>query len=466
MNLKGLLVPLFSLPSRHGIGDFGKDAFRMVDILKSKHYNIWQMLPLNPVSYGHSPYQSVSSYAFEELYISLDDLHKRGLIGRIKSFEKDKEHLDYEAIRAYKEKHTLRAYKKYVKLYGKNKIHKYRKDNPKIDEYVRFVALKEINDNVSWTEWKVFKSPLLKEKEDYHTFMQMILKEEYDALRKYANENGISIMGDLPFYVSFDSSDVYYHKENYLIKDDKPLFVSGVGPDAFSKEGQLWGNPIYDFNKLKEDGFKFWIERLYHMYKLYDYVRIDHFRAFDTYYVIPEGMKDGSIGEWKEAPGYECLDAIYKAIPDIKLIAEDLGDLRPEVLVLRDHYSLPGMCVLHFMIDEVMKNGKVADNLVTYLGTHDNQTSVTCFASFKEEKINEIRAFFKEKGIVDNDIVDAFIRFAFTQKNAIISIVDVLHLNDDYRLNEPNTISNKNWSFRMLSYKKLKEELKRDIYDI
>lgn len=466
MKLKGLLVPLFSLPSRHGIGDFGKEAFQLVNILKKHHFNAWQLLPLNPVSYGHSPYQSVSSYAIEEIYISLDDLHKRGLIGRIKSFEKDKEHLNYEDIRAMKEKHSYRAYKNYVKKHGLRKINAFRKSHPKIDEYVKFVALKELNNNVSWNEWKVFNSPLKKDKENYHTFMQMILLEEYEAVRAYASKNGISIIGDLPFYVSFDSSDVYYHKERFMIENDAATCVSGVGPDAFSKEGQLWGNPIYNFEQLKNEGFKFWIERLEHMNNLYDYVRIDHFRAFDTYYVIPAGMKDGSIGEWKEAPGYECLDAIYKALPNIKLIAEDLGDLRPEVLVLRDHYNLPGMNVLHFMIDEVMasEDGKVKDNLITYLGTHDNQTSVSAFNSFSEEKIKEIREFFSKQGIVDENIVDAFIRFALRQNNAILSIVDVLHLNDDYRLNEPNTISEKNWSFRMLDFKKLRKELDRDVY--
>ncbi len=469
MKMNGVLMPVFSLPGKYGIGEFSKEAYSFIKILKKYGFNVWQMLPLNPVAYGNSPYQSYSSYALEELYIPLDDLYKEGLISKPRKFRYES-HINYDALRVYKRKYYMEAYENVLnnKTYLK-KIKNFQKNNIRIEEYATFMARKEINNGRSWIEWNKED----KEKEDYlklyYVFLQYKCLEAYNKLHKFAKKEGITIIGDVPFYVGYDSSDVYFNKHLFLL-DEKynPTLVAGVPPDYFSTLGQRWGNPIYNFDEMRKDGFSFIVERLAYAGKMYDEVRLDHFRAFDTYYVIPSQYEDARIGEWRFAPGYEILDTLYSKYPSIKLIAEDLGDLRDEVYTLKNHYSLPGMNILQFTLNDYI-NGKPLpkddDKLITYIGTHDNDTVYGWYTTFlnkeDKEKVHNYLLSFDVKG---KETCDRFISFAYRNfENVVISFTDFLHLGKRGRINEPSTIKMDNWSIRIKDFKALRRAFNKHL---
>ena len=469
MKMNGVLMPLFTLPGKYGIGEFSKEAYSFIRLLKKYDFNVWQMLPLNPVAYGNSPYQSYSSYALEELYLPLDDLYKEGLISKPRRFRYES-HLNYDAVRAFKKKYYFEAYENVLK--NKNYIKRLKKfqiDNPRIDEYATFMARKEINDGKAWNEWNKVDEKREQYLKFYYIFLQYRVLISYNKLHKYAKKMGIALIGDVPFYVGYDSSDVYFHKELFLLdKDNVSTLVAGVPPDCFSTLGQRWGNPIYNFEKMKEDNYSFLVDRIGYAGKLYDYVRLDHFRAFDSYYVIPHIYDDARIGEWRYAPGYEIFDALYNKYPSINLIAEDLGDLRPEVYTLKEHYHLPGMNILEFTIFDYMRGRAIQSDdkyLISYIGTHDNDTVAGWYKDFvsKEDrpKIHDYLMTFNVKG--DNTF-DRFISFTYTYfYNAIVSFSDFLHLGSRGKVNSPSTISNDNWSIRIKDFKKLRKAFNKHL---
>ncbi|MCF0118066.1 MAG: 4-alpha-glucanotransferase [Bacilli bacterium] len=470
MNTKGLLLPIFSLPSKHGIGDFGKEAFSLLKLLKETGYNTWQILPLNPISYGHSPYQPYSSYAINDLYISLDDLVSRGLLNESPhGLRVGKPHINYEHVKEFKEKYYKQAFLNYINKYGYEELDKFILANPRIDEYAVFMAKKELNHDSVWNNWIAVNQDELNRIEYYHIFKQMILLDEWNKIHDYAKELGITIIGDIPFYVGYDSSDVYFNRQLFLLNEQNaPTLVAGVPPDYFSNLGQRWGNPIYNFEEMKKDGYSFLIDRLVYATTLYDRVRVDHFRAFDTYYVIPSQYPDAKIGEWKFGPAYDFFDELYRRYPNIQIIAEDLGELRPEVYLLRDYYNLQGMNVLEFNLLDMTKDpnfkGSNYDNFLTYFGTHDNQTLRGWVISLKDSQITYFRRFFNKLGINARSLEDMVLKFAFANfKNVIISFVDLMHINNHGRINTPSTVNEVNWTIRLKDLQSLKYYLRKDL---
>ena len=357
-------MPVSALPSTTGVGELGWASYQWIDIMKENGVKIWQILPLNPVGYGNSPYQPYSSCAGDELYISLDLLFEAGLLDKKPDkFRENAKRVDYTAVRAFKESYLREAFEKFVSKEGQ-------KDPAYVDfmsqdwvyTYAVFRALKLENNGDCWNDWKADyknwsgdKSVLSEnvEKEArYQCFIQYIFYTQWMAVKRYANEAGIEVMGDVPFYVGLDSVDVWAGKDNFLLDTDgRPIFIAGVPPDYFSATGQRWGNPIYDWDYLKKNKYKFWVDRIGYSNKLFDIIRIDHFRAFDTFWKIPASCPTAIDGEWIEAPGYEVIDTLNKELPGVNLVAEDLGELRPEVLELKDHYHLKGMRILLFSID-------------------------------------------------------------------------------------------------------------------
>ena len=464
----GILMPISALPSNHGIGDFGINSFKFVDILKNGGFKIWQILPLNPLGYGNSPYQPYSSKAMDELYISLDLLVEIGLIKKAPSFNKNDRKIDYEEVRKYKNKYLKEAFKKFEK---NEEYFSFIKFNW-VYNYAIFLTLKKANNLQCWNTWdetvkkypKNNKLDLRKYDEaiEYEMFIQFILYKQWMSLKEYANKNGIIIMGDMPFYVGIDSDDVWFNQKMFLLdKDGRPIFVAGVPPDYFSETGQRWGNPIYNWRALEKDNFKFWIDRLEYNSLLFDVIRIDHFRAFDTFWKIPEVCPTAIKGRWIKAPGYAFFDTLFENKPDINIVIEDLGMLRDEVLELRDHYKFKGMRIIQFSFD-ILNNENDKENLIVYTGTHDNQTIKGWFNKLSRKEKKAARDYLDDHGYNYGNLGLDFFAMALDSyaEYAIVSIVDLLDFNDDSRINTPGTVGYPNWQFRLPSFDKLDKMVK------
>lgn len=463
----GILMPIASLPNKYGIGDFGPETYKFIDELAKSPLTYWQILPLNRLSYGNSPYQPLSSHAIDEIYISLDLLAKEGLIKSPKPYKTLSDRVDYDQVRKYKEIYCIKAYHVFVKKGLIKRLAKFQKDEPFAYPYARFIAHKKLNDLRPWQEWtKFYQDEEIKDAIQYEVFLQYVAFKQWKRILNRVRRRGLKLIGDIPFYVGFDSDDVYYHREQFLIdENNNPKLVAGVPPDYFSKSGQLWGNPIYNFMKMRETGYSFYIERMKAAFKMCDVLRIDHFRAFDSYYVIPFGRPDAVVGEWWDGPAYDFFEFLKQEVDLSKIIAEDLGDLRPSVLVLRDYYFLPGMDVTQFTVSNL--DNKELENMVAYTGTHDNQTVVSWFQDNTLEHQNKVRNILKDKlgeEIANLPIHEAMLHFTLA-KNARIAIIptqDLLGLDDFYRINVPNTVNNINWAFRIKTFKEMKKAL--DIY--
>lgn len=473
MKKAGILLPLQSLNGENGIGDFGKAAFDFIDIIKKSGFDMWQILPLNPLGYGNSPYQPYSSFAGDEIYISLDLLYEDGLLEKRAEKIEQKERIDYNFVRKFKEKYLKIAYENFKKT-KENQTKAY-EDFLKFDfvyNYGVFITLKKENNLRSWNEWpdemknwivdKKFDLTDYEDKINYEIFVQYIFYKQWMKLKAYANENNIKIVGDIPFYVGLDSLDVWENQKYFEItKDGNPKLIAGVPPDNFSATGQRWGNPIYNWEKIKEDDFSFWINRLAYNGKLYDIVRLDHFRAFDTYWVIDSKNETAIEGEWLFAPGYELFEKIKKDLKDVEFIAEDLGEIRPEVFELRDYFNLKGMVIIQTDIRATEKNYIYApENSICYTGTHDNKTIMDWFEDLSEEEKENINKLFQKIGIRNENIYDNFFEFAIRcdSEYVIIPLQDILGLGKEARINTPATLDEKNWSYKFKSMEKLKEK--------
>lgn len=473
MKKAGILLPLQSLNGENGIGDFGKAAFDFIDIIKKSGFDMWQILPLNPLGYGNSPYQPYSSFAGDEIYISLDLLYEDGLLEKRAEKIEQKERIDYNFVRKFKEKYLKIAYENFKKT-KENQTKAY-EEFLKFDfvyNYGVFITLKKENNLRSWNEWpdemknwivdKKFDLTAYEDKINYEIFVQYIFYKQWMKLKAYANENNIKIVGDIPFYVGLDSLDVWENQQYFKItKDGNPKLIAGVPPDNFSATGQRWGNPIYNWEKIKEDDFSFWINRLAYNGKLYDIVRLDHFRAFDTYWVIDSKNETAIEGEWFFAPGYELFEKIKKDLKDVEFIAEDLGEIRPEVFELRDYFNLKGMVIIQTDIRATEKNYIYApENSICYTGTHDNKTIMDWFEDLSEEEKENINKLFQKIGIRNENIYDNFFEFAIRcdSEYVIIPLQDILGLGKEARINTPATLDEKNWSYKFKSMEKLKEK--------
>ena len=470
----GVLMPVASLPSADGAGSFGKEAYKFIQVLARMGVTIWQILPLNPLGFGNSPYQPYSSFAGDELYIDLELLEKDGYLHQErKPFTEGESsgRIAYDRVRAYKEPYLREAYRNFwEKDSTRERFLKFRKMDW-VYPYAVFAALKKQNDLRCWNEWpKEQQDWILDQKYDispledeiqYQMFLQYMFFCQWRRLKKYANKNGVRIMGDIPFYVGIDSLDVWQCREDFLLdKDGRPRFIAGVPPDYFSTTGQRWGNPIYDWDNLEKNNFNFWVKRLKYSCKLYDIIRIDHFRAFDTYWKIPSSCETAVEGEWVEAPGYKLFDRVLEALPDIQIVAEDLGDLRDEVLELRDHYHFMGMNIAEFSLHS--KEGAKEHQLI-YTGTHDNQTVAGWYQDLDEQEQKKVRRKLMLYGMPWESISTKLVRFVYRSEAsmAIVPLMDILELDDTARLNTPGTVGSPNWEWRLTDLDRLRRYQKR-----
>ena len=483
MRETGVLMPVASLPSKTGVGELGTYAYEWIEILANNNITIWQILPLNPLGYGNSPYQPYSSYAGDELYISLDTLYKEGLLKELPPpFNETKKRIDYDKVRSFKEPYFREAYHTFKEVNGQEKeSYKQFISMKWVYEYGVFRAFKVINHGVCWNEWqeehknwienKTELSEEIKEEVQYQIFLQYLFYTQWMELKAVSNKKGIRIMGDVPFYVGIDSVDVWSGKGNFLLDTDgRPMFIAGVPPDYFSETGQRWGNPIYNWDYLKENNYKFWVDRLGYSSKLFDIIRIDHFRAFDTFWKIPATCPTAVEGEWVEAPGYEVMDTLYEKIPDVHLVAEDLGDLRPEVLILKEHYNLKGMKILVFSIQT---KGKYADdnfndveNMIIYTGTHDNDTLMEWYNKLSCPSKRKIRRFLKRQGCKQGSVYQRLLEYTLKSKAeyAILPMADVLGLGSEGHINTPGTVGSPNWEWRMPDMNKARKAFEKSGY--
>lgn len=475
MRRAGILTSISSLPSKYGIGDLGEEAYKFIDIIAESGFRVWQILPINPVGYGNSPYQPYSSYAGDDIYISLDLLVEEGLLKseELESFNENSNKVDYDNVRRFKNKYLKLAYErsKENNLLLKD-INKFKSENDWVYKYAVFITLKKLNDLKIWLEWPKEQKLFVDNKNydinkhsdeiNYEVFVQYMFYKQWFKLKEYANNKNIKIMGDIPIYVGIDSADVWWNKESFLLDDEyNPSFIAGVPPDYFSATGQRWGNPIYDWNYLKNNNFLFWIERLKWSNSIFDIIRIDHFRAFDTYWKIPASCPTAVEGEWVEAPGYELFDEIYKQIPNIKIIAEDLGDLRPEVLELRDHYNLSGMLIMQFELESDNKIYLNSKKTIVYTGTHDNQTTLGWYKGLNErQRKNAKNKLMRYK---DRLYTDKIVHLCLDSMAdlVIIPIQDFIGLDDSARLNTPGTVGSPNWEWKLSSFNGIKKDLMR-----
>lgn len=466
MKTKGILLAVSSLPSQYGIGDLGSNAYKFVDILAKNKTQIWQVLPLTSLGYGNSPYQSSSSFAGDKIYICLNKLVEYGLLTTesLSNFNPDDCSVDYDAVRIHKDKFLSKAFEKFktLKSQFKNEYSDFLADNQWVKNYAIFQAFKQANNDEIWHSWPDDYKYWCKDKNinltqyqqqiDYQLFLQFIFYKQWFELKKYANSYNIEIMGDLPIYLGLDSADIWEHHQYFQLDENlKPTFVAGVPPDFFSETGQLWGNPLYDWQKLEQSNFTFWIERLKGNFKLFDIVRIDHFRAFDTYWQIPAQETTAINGKWLEAPGYKFFDTVYEKLPNANIIAEDLGDLRKEVLKLRDHYSLKGMKVFQFHFD--FKTGQFIDNtnIVAYSGTHDNNTLKGWYDDLSKWQRKLIKRYFKAN---DKNIISKILKYmcSCNADIVIVSVQDLLQLNATARLNTPGEVGSPNWEWKLENF--------------
>ena len=461
----GVLLAVSSLPSNHGVGDFGDSCFKFVDWLSKNHYQYWQVLPLNPLGPGYSPYMSTCSNAIDFRYISLDYLQKQKLVKHVPEYQKNSTKVDYYYVGEFKKRYLYIAYKAFVTKHPET-LHKFKYREPWVNKYATFEVFKWHNEGKPWNEWKpedrdyylthTCPPKRLLDEINFVIFLQYIALKQWKAVLRYANKKGIQIICDMPFYVGFDGVECWLNRDQFSIGPDNKLFeVGGVGPDAFSDIGQLWGSPIYNFERMKQDDYKLLIDRIGYLMKLCNLLRIDHFRAFDTYYVIPAGDADARNGVWKIGPRDDFFNKMYKKYPNINLIAEDLGDLRPEVLELRDQFNLPGMFISEFTIFD-LKNLST-DKQIVYPGTHDNETLYGWYLNRSEDEKNFIK---KRLGVEDDSLLyDAIVKYIFTipSKMTIFPLQDLLKLDNSARMNYPGTVGSPNWEWKLKDFSWIKE---------
>lgn len=464
-------MPVLSLPSKYGCGDFGKVAYEFVDKIAKAGFSIWQILPLQPLGYGESPYQPYSSKAMDELYISLDMLVDDGLLlkNEVKPFCEEEITIKYQEVRKYKNELLKIAYSRFKPTKEFLEF----KELEWVNDYAIFLTFKKENELRSWQDWdnelkfypedKNVDLEEYREKIDYEIFIQYLLTTQWNNLRKYANKKGLKIMGDVPFYVGLDSEDVWWNKDSFLLGDDaRPTFIAGVPPDSFSATGQRWGNPIYDWERIEETGFKFWLDRLHFASEIYNIVRIDHFRAFSTFWKIPSWCDTAMEGEWIEAPGYKLFETLFKTYPDINIVAEDLGDNMDDVYVLRDHFDLKGMVITQQMFDG-LNFGDTGVKSIAYTGTHDNDTIEGWFNKMDPVRQLEVIKGLYDLGYKNGVIADAMVEFTLTRsaETAILPVCDILRLSSNARINAPGQLSTCNWAWRLTDFESLDEELPR-----
>ena len=470
----GVIMHIASLPGKFGIGTFGKEAYEYVEFLYKSGMRYWQILPLGQTGYGDSPYQSFSAFAGNPYFIDFDILKDEGILSKAEyineNYGDNEEYIDYGILFNIKYIVLRRAYENFKKSHNfllKEYFESFKEENNWwLDNYSLYMAVKGKFNLASWQEWdddikkrrpeaiELYRNELSDEIE-FWSFIQFLFFKQWNELKSYANEKGIKIIGDMPIYVAEDSADVWSNPEAYLIYEEtlKPISIAGCPPDAFSETGQLWGNPLYDWNYMEKTGYKWWIKRVEESLKLYDVVRIDHFRGFESYWEIPYGDTTAINGEWVKGPGIKLFNAIKESLGEINVIAEDLGFLTNEVKEFLEETGFPGMKVLQFAFDEREESNYLphtyTNNCIAYTGTHDNDTFRGWFELTGNKSdvkyCKEYLALTEEEGYNWGFIRGAWASVADV---SIALMQDFLNLGNETRVNFPSTLGG-NWKWRI-----------------
>ena len=467
MRASGVLMHISSLPSDFGIGTFGKYAYEFVASLKQSSQTYWQILPLCPVSFGASPYQSFSTFAGNPYFIDLDILCEQGFLEKSDyeniNWSDDETKVDYERLEKLRFEVFQKVYKNFLKRIPTAFYAFCEKKAWWLDDFALFMAIKDEFGGVSFENWdndirKRKKNALefyrqkLKNEVVYYKMLQFFFFEQWGKLKTYANQNGIKIIGDLPIYVALDSADVWSNpKQFFLDKNYCPVEVAGCPPDGFSPTGQLWGNPLYNWKYMKQDGYNWWLNRMRESLEMCDVVRIDHFRGFDTYYCIPYGDKTAENGKWRQGPGMDFFNTLQQTLGEMPLIAEDLGFLTESVIKLLKDSGFPGMKVLQFAFNPGEDNFYLPHNhkknCVVYTGTHDNNT----IEGWNKEQ-NDYTLSYAKKYLKHNDNMSFYqtlmaAALSSVADTAILTMQDILGLDERARMNIPSTLGG-NWQWR------------------
>ncbi len=469
----GILLPVSSLPSKYGIGCFSKSAYEFIDHLVEAGQSCWQILPLGPTSYGDSPYQSFSTFAGNPYFISLEDLIEEGVLTKKEcdraNFGRNPGEVDYGKLYQSRYKLLRKAYERSNISENPAFAEFQEREGYWLKDYALFMAVKDRFGGASWSEWAedirlrwqnaldYYRRELYFEVE-FQEYMQFKFFEQWSKLKAYANEKGIRIIGDIPIYVAMDSADTW--ASPWLFKLDEcnqPTEVAGCPPDGFSATGQLWGNPLYNWEVHRQSGFQWWVKRIEHCFSMYDVVRIDHFRGFDEYYAIPFGDPTAEKGWWEKGPGMELFRAIHERLGEREIIAEDLGFVTESVKQLVADSGYPNMKVIEFAFDS-RDTGNAGDylphnyhpNSVVYTGTHDNETLLGWYRDIAPEEREMVKTYLNNFSEEERSICDDLICLVMrsVSRLAIIPMQDYLGLDNRARINQPSTLG-KNWKWRM-----------------
>ena len=457
-----------SLPGPYGIGTLGENAYKFVDFLREAGQTYWQILPVCPTSYGDSPYQSFSTFAGNPYFIDFDLLEKDGYLAKADYEGIDwgsneasvdfgmlyiKRHELFEKIQNYFEKKIPSDYKAFCE-----------KNSFWLDDYALFMSVKDAHNGIAFLEWeedirmrepdavKVWTEKC-SHRIEYYKMLQYFFYRQWKRLKRYANAHGVKILGDVPIYVPVESADVWSNPDIFLLDEDYvPIEMSGCPPDVFSQEGQLWGNPVYNFEYMKKEGYSWWVSRFRQLFKLCDVVRVDHFRAFDSYYCIPKGAPNAKTGVWRKGPGMDFFKAVKDQLGDLPLVAEDLGDLTESVRELVRKTGYPGMKILQFAFNPADRSTYLPHNYdkncIVYPGTHDNNTVCGWYAGDADRQTRDFFRFYTSMR-TDETPARAMIRTAYASvaDTAIAAMQDILELGAEARMNIPSTVGG-NWAWR------------------
>lgn len=460
---------LSSLPAPYGIGTMGQCAKDFVDFLKKAGQSYWQILPVCPTSYGDSPYQSFSTFAGNPYFIDLDMLKDEGLLEISEYKDIDWESVPYKVNYGalYEKRYPLLkiAYHRFIKKEDKDFDTFCEEQSFWLNDYSVFMTIKGLNDGVSWIQWpealkrrekEAMDAVIAENKEEigFWKFLQYYFFKQWKELRAYANENGVSIIGDLPIYVALDSADVWANPQMFQLDENlEPTFVAGCPPDGFSATGQLWGNPLFRWDKMEEDNFSWWIKRITYACNTYNMLRLDHFRGFEAYYAIPYGDEDASGGHWEQGPGIKLFEALEQSAGRQNIIAEDLGFLTEPVKELLAKSGFPGMKVLELAFDSRDDNSveylphNITNNYVAYVGTHDNDTIQGWFASAAPEDVRYAQEYLSMPSLMQGHWHIMKALWATVADLTIVQAQDLFGLGSESRMNIPSTLGT-NWCWR------------------
>ena len=479
----GILLPIFSLPSPYGIGTLGKSAYDFVDFLADSKQSYWQILPVGPTAMGNSPYTSYSTFAGNPYFIDLDMLIKDKLLKKSEvtsvNWQSEENVIDYDLLEENRLKLLRLAFERSEVA---SETEEFARLNAWVNNYALYMAIKDYYGGESWMDWEDEEIRLhhseavekysreLKDEIDFYIFIQYLFYKQWTALKEYANDKGIKIIGDIPIYVALDSCDVWSEPENFFLDEKNvPKKIAGVPPDYFSEEGQLWGNPLYDWDFMKNDGYGWWIRRIDGATKLYDVIRIDHFRAFESYWAVDLGQKTAKIGEWVKGPGIELVRTLTNWFYNTEFIAEDLGILTPEVNELINESGLPGMKVLEFAFDWQTPSSylphRYNENCICYTGTHDNNTLAGWQKSADKKEIQFVSEYLglnSKEGFNFGVIRGGMSSVA---KLFVAQMQDYLCLDEKSRINTPGTVGD-NWNWKLENSKALNKTLSSKIAKI